>query len=350
MKARQLLAFIAACCLCGFAAEKKPLTNADVIKMVKAELPESTILMAIQANPSQFDSSVDALLDLKTNGVPPAIMEAMLKSSASAAPGAPATEAAIPPPAPALPLPAPPAPADALQRPVAVAIDRDGTRTPLPWATFKIVETKAKRTSVAMLVTESAVTEVAHEAIRVGANNVLTSTGGRFGGTIANAASGVRSLSRKLFKSDEVTLTYVYALDGRESPNPCSRDVSKFELNYAELRGAEPGDFEPAIIKLTATPKEWRMVGAMKARKSEFNESTPREITIIEDRIPAALKKLSRGHQELTLEKKLEPGDYAIVLRPADARKKFLLPDFEQEQGEAAVLRWLWDFRVPPAP
>jgi hypothetical protein len=62
----------------GFAADKKPLTNADVMKMVKAELPESTVIAAIEGNPVAFDSSVDALIELKSGGVSPKIIEAML--------------------------------------------------------------------------------------------------------------------------------------------------------------------------------------------------------------------------------------------------------------------------------
>lgn len=71
MKILAILVSLAACYSALFAADKKPLTNSDVVKMVKAELPESTIIMAIQANPREFDFSVDALIELKSNGVPP---------------------------------------------------------------------------------------------------------------------------------------------------------------------------------------------------------------------------------------------------------------------------------------
>lgn len=48
--------------------DKKPLTNADIIKMVKAELPEDTIVLVIQKSPNRFDTSPDALIALKASG------------------------------------------------------------------------------------------------------------------------------------------------------------------------------------------------------------------------------------------------------------------------------------------
>src|SRR5579884_1982161 len=56
---------------------KRLLTNADVVRMIKAGLAESTILLAIEQNPSKFDTAPAALIDLKEQGVPPAIVEAM---------------------------------------------------------------------------------------------------------------------------------------------------------------------------------------------------------------------------------------------------------------------------------
>ncbi|MFM9904877.1 MAG: hypothetical protein ACKVQJ_09945 [Pyrinomonadaceae bacterium] len=58
----------------------KEMTNADVIKMVKAGLPDSTITAAIQQSPTNFDISTDALIELKNQGVSSAVMGAMLQT------------------------------------------------------------------------------------------------------------------------------------------------------------------------------------------------------------------------------------------------------------------------------
>ena len=59
--------------------QKNPfLTNAEIVKMVKAGLQESTILSVITASDSDFDVFVDGLLALKEAGVGAPVMDAML--------------------------------------------------------------------------------------------------------------------------------------------------------------------------------------------------------------------------------------------------------------------------------
>jgi hypothetical protein len=59
---------------------KNIMTNADVIEMVKAKLPEDTIILAIQQSEPNFDTSTKALIDLKNEGVSQKILETMLQS------------------------------------------------------------------------------------------------------------------------------------------------------------------------------------------------------------------------------------------------------------------------------
>src|SRR2546430_2444978 len=91
-----LLAAIILCgCVTAAAQDAKPLTNADVVTMVKAGLPETTVILAIQKGPANFDTSPQALIELKNQGVSTKIMDAMLQ------PGRPATAPAQPGGAPA---------------------------------------------------------------------------------------------------------------------------------------------------------------------------------------------------------------------------------------------------------
>lgn len=60
------------------AQSQKPLTNTDVVQMVKASFDNQTIIKAIQANPTSFDVSPQALLALKNSGVNQAVIQAML--------------------------------------------------------------------------------------------------------------------------------------------------------------------------------------------------------------------------------------------------------------------------------
>jgi hypothetical protein len=74
-----------------------PLTNADIVKMVKAGIPDSVILRKVQMSESDFATSPDALIELKRQHVPKEVMAAMLDSQAAVRmsqtePGAPSAE------------------------------------------------------------------------------------------------------------------------------------------------------------------------------------------------------------------------------------------------------------------
>ncbi|MGH9551403.1 MAG: hypothetical protein ACRD3W_18605, partial [Terriglobales bacterium] len=78
-------------------ASKSPaLTNADVVKMVKGGLQESTILSVIGATDCDFDVSVDALLALKSAGISDRVMDAMLAATARKRTSAAATAPVMP--------------------------------------------------------------------------------------------------------------------------------------------------------------------------------------------------------------------------------------------------------------
>jgi hypothetical protein len=79
---------------------RKPLTNDDVISMVKANLEESTIILSIQTSSTAFDTSPQALISLKSQGVPPKVLDAMLAAG---------SEKQTPPAGPAVQTPANPA-------------------------------------------------------------------------------------------------------------------------------------------------------------------------------------------------------------------------------------------------
>jgi hypothetical protein len=59
-----------------------PLTNADVVKMVKAGLAETTIVAAIAAHDTQFDLSSSGLQALSQGGVSSKVIRAMLAADA----------------------------------------------------------------------------------------------------------------------------------------------------------------------------------------------------------------------------------------------------------------------------
>lgn len=79
---KRIILFLILFATAGFslpgAAGKKALTNADVVKMVKAGLDTDTIVLAIRQGATAFDTSPDALIALKSDGVSGKVIDAML--------------------------------------------------------------------------------------------------------------------------------------------------------------------------------------------------------------------------------------------------------------------------------
>ena len=79
-----------------------PMTNQDVIKLVKAKVSEDLIIVKIRHSKTKFDVSVDALVALKEAGVSDNLIAVMMNPAAPAAPppAVPASAAPAPSPAP----------------------------------------------------------------------------------------------------------------------------------------------------------------------------------------------------------------------------------------------------------
>src|SRR6188472_4809518 len=86
-----LFAVLAALPLLALAA---PMTNEDVIKMVKGGLGDSTVLQAIDGAEPAFDTSPDGLVKLKQGGVSEAVIQRILARRGGAP--APASTARAP--------------------------------------------------------------------------------------------------------------------------------------------------------------------------------------------------------------------------------------------------------------
>lgn len=67
----------------GFSqTQKEPMTNADVVALVKAGYPDSIVVLAIQKSIPNFDTSSEALIELRKQGVGPKIVKAILEARA----------------------------------------------------------------------------------------------------------------------------------------------------------------------------------------------------------------------------------------------------------------------------
>lgn len=80
--------------LCDAEQNAPPLTNADVVALTEAGLPEETILLSVQSAPADFETGAQDLIALQKAGVSNAVMKAMIARNSAAGTTAPALGAA----------------------------------------------------------------------------------------------------------------------------------------------------------------------------------------------------------------------------------------------------------------
>ncbi len=75
-----LLAAVLASTVLAQGALAAQITNADVIKLLEAGMPEEVVLEAIENGRGRFDTSANALIALKAKGATPNVLKAMLQA------------------------------------------------------------------------------------------------------------------------------------------------------------------------------------------------------------------------------------------------------------------------------
>jgi hypothetical protein len=152
-----------------------------------------------------------------------------------------------------------------------------------------------------------------------------------------------------LMRPHTPSMTYVWGLPGRKSNRELNTTSPLFELSYGEIPGVDPDGYEPAIVKLVPTRDNYRLVGATKT-KMGMNMMNGGGVEqgkwFSEERWPVELSKEERGFYVLKVLQALEPGEYAVVLRPVKGYKQTT----SGFGGGAQVFYSVWDFSVPGAP
>jgi hypothetical protein len=353
--------------------DDKPLTNQDVIAMVKSLLPESVILGSIKTSATDFDISATGLIALKKAGVSTKVMEAMLDAvnkknappaPAAATPVAGAASSAAPAQlgaagTPSVPMgvagmgfasPASVAPvgfASAWQ-PTVSAILQGGTKASLAAEATQIVLTKTKPTSLSALAADQALSQ----ALQVGAQSAqqaMMKSGSAMALTALNPGFAVVN-GLMAYRAKSAKVTYVWALNGGSSPANVGTSAPSFETNYAGLPGVNPDQFEPVIVKLSPTPQaNYRLVGATEGAASagqDQQQDWPIYSSFVEDRIACKVDKLGSGRARVTPATALAPGEYAIALRPTDKAHKFSGEEVGKNQAEGLLFNYAWPFSV----
>jgi len=370
--------------------EKKVLKNAEIVLLVKSHFDDETLVKLIEVSDSDFDISGDALITLENQGVSATVIRAMVEAaqrSRRAAKAPPANPVDAPPGASG---PSAPGAANA-DTPAMLTRDRGKAMDPTTAMRSMSMDPKqlaglpAQMSAMNMggMFSTSAYSpeqmphvflvaltrqEIAPSTAEIAQTN-LKSGNPSAGGTILRslatqglsfasmAAPGMMAMSAFSMASGFMpgmrpgrpSFTYVWGLPGPRSSRELADRTPRFELSYGEIPGVDPDRYEPALVKLFPTKDNYRLVGATRTKmdnKNVMSMSPENGTWISEERWPMHLAKEERGFYVMGVERPLEPGEYAIVLRPVKGYKA--APS--GFGGAAQVFYSVWDFSVPGAP
>ena len=325
---------------------QKPLTNDDVITMVKHKMPESVVVSAIQSGPSKFNTSTSELIRLHNVGVTEAEMNAMMAvSGKGAAPNSSASNVATATPQPS----AGSAPSTPKWRMPKVTVVQAGASQELPLEKTQLATTKTKPSSMKSLAADSAVTQAMQAGINTASYNAATHMNSGVGGSSVQQAGSIFS---GIMSHRKPTVTYVWGVPNPASTNVLQTMTPSFSVDFSRTPGVNPDDYEPAIVKLTPAQNTCRIVGATQG-KEDASSSPAADWQIyshfLEERVAVNAKKVGAGKYQVSPDSELMPGEYAVVLRPVSKSKNFSGGDVARAQGDGLMFDAAWSFQVSDA-
>jgi hypothetical protein len=366
----------------------KPLSNADIVSMMKAGIADDVVVGSIQVSGGNFDVSPDGLIALNKAGVTMRVMEAMIGSAvprppdptppaplaagpaASAAGGMTRTVAALVPPgfgavttnafvggAPPqyggqMPgqfpgqfpgqMPGMPGGFPGMEPQPTVNFVSDTTSTPLFTERLQSIEEVSKGVSSGNMSGGAALNQMMSAGAVDVSNRMLNGTGA------ASASAGINVLGGLLTRKSAVS-TYVWALRGKLSSNIVPGRHPSFEVSFADIPGVDPDHFEAHIVRLESTKTNFRLIGATKVtNQSSANNGAFGMVysSFLEHEVETEKKATEPGHLRVAPAKDLPPGEYAVVLRPVSAKKTFSGDAVSRNDGEGLLFNAAWSFSV----
>jgi hypothetical protein len=320
---------------------QKPMTNDDVVVMVKNKMPETVVVSAIQARLSKFNTSTTELIRLQKAGVTENELNAMIAASNKGAPIA------------SSPKPSAESTADA-SGPVPISkshmpklyLTNGGVARELPLEKTQLAETKTKPSSMKSLAGDSAVTQAMQSGINTAAYSAASHMNSAIGNSAVQPAGGVFS---SVLSHRAPTVTYVWGVPSPASTNVLQTVSPSFAVDFSRAIGIKAEDYEPAIVKLTPAQNTCRIVGATQGKADE--RSSPAAdwqmySHFLEERVATHAEKLSTGKYNLSPASELQPGEYGVVLRPISKEKRFSGGDVARAQGDGLMFDALWTFQI----
>jgi hypothetical protein len=223
---------------------------------------------------------------------------------------------------------------------------QSGSARELPLEKTQLATTKNKPSSMKSLAADSAVTQGMQAGINTASWDAASHMNSGVGGSAVEQAGGIFS---GVVSHRTPTVTYVWGVPSAASTNVLQTVSPSFTVDFSRVIGVKGDDYAPAIVKLTPAQNTCRIVGATQG-KADVRSSPAADWLVyshfLEERVPTKAEKLGPGKYKVSPAAELQPGEYAIVLRPVSKDKKFSGGDVARAQGDGLMFDASWTFQI----
>lgn len=338
-----------------------PMKNDDVIQMVGSGLSDDAVIDLIQSSSTQFDLSTGGVAALKKAKVSTKVVAAM-KAAETARKAAAKADAASP--APISPLaprtsatatlpPCQPVPTAAASQPAPnVSLVADGNTLPLPGTLTQIAQTNTSMAGPGSTSNAQSLQKLATSNLSFAS---FSSKALMFIPQVAVASKLIGAIHHT---SKPASTTVALALPGAHAAAAAPVASPIFDIQYGNVTGLNPDEYQPALVQLTPSTNNFRLIGARQVAPQA--NGAIQQSAITEKRMDVKSSQLDRGHVTLQPSAPLPPGEYAIVMRsvavqnagptatPATTQAGPTVAPAQASQP-SQVEYMAWDFSVSPA-
>jgi hypothetical protein len=236
-------------------------------------------------------------------------------------------------------------PASKSHMPKLYFVQNDAPRE-LPLEKTQLATTKNKPSSMKSLAADSVVTQGMQAGINTATWDAATHMNSGVGGSAVQQAGSIFSGA---ISHRTPTITYVWGVPNPASTNALQTVSPSFLVDISRVIGVNADDYAPTIVKLTPAQNTCRIVGATQG-KADARSSPAADWQIyshfLEERVPTKAEKLEPGKFKMSPTSELQPGEYAVVLRPVVKDKKFSGGDVGRAQGDGLMFDAAWTFQI----
>jgi hypothetical protein len=321
----------------AIAQQKGAMTNSTVISMVKGGTSESVILYVMKNSETDFTTTPAAIQELKNAQVSQRLIDAMASARSKPADASSPSSGASARPG-----------AGASQRQPYVLLQKEKESRPIAALLARVTSAQVERKDLGALASQGVVTRALEGTADLVADNALDRAASSIGSSVASPVTGAaKSIVGGLFKR-KPKLTFLWSIPVQVPLAAVPTDKPKFEVYYRAVQHVKSDDFDPVIVRLVREKRDdWRLVGASEGAPDAL-ESDEWEICddFSQEEISCSVKETEQGAKAIEPKGPLEPGEYAVLLRPTSSSKTFSGPDIAGSKDEGRLFNSVWGFKI----